>query len=355
MNLSETLIKWYSKNKRDLPWRKEVSPYQIWLSEIILQQTRVTQGLDYYRKFISRFPSIYDLAEASLDEVMKLWQGLGYYSRARNLHYTAKVIVENFGGNFPKSYNEILKLKGIGSYTAAAIASIVFNEPVPVVDGNVYRFFARFFNMEIPINSSQGKKEFYHVANLILHKENPGIYNQAIMEFGALQCVPKNPKCISCLLKDHCIAFLNKHVHKLPVKTGKKTSRNRYFNYFFIIYNEYTFLRQRKYNDIWKMLYEFPMIETNNESSENDILKSDSWINISKGINSICVIEKSKEYFHQLSHRKIYTYFYKIEIENMSKYLSDHYIKIQLKDLKNYAIPRLIEKYLQENIDYNYF
>ena len=222
-------MNWYATAQRDLPWRGTTDPYKVWLSEIILQQTRVVQGLPYYQRFISNYPTITDLANAPEEEVLKLWQGLGYYSRAKNLHHTAQYIATELGGIFPKTYKELVKLKGIGDYTASAIASFCYNEPCPVVDGNVYRVLSRVFGIATPINSTQGTKEFKALAHECLDKANAGVYNQAIMEFGALQCTPQSPDCTNCVLRDHCWAFHHNKVNELPVKLKKITIKKRYF------------------------------------------------------------------------------------------------------------------------------
>ena len=257
------LIYWYLQNKRELPWRTTTRPYFIWLSEIILQQTRVNQGIPYYLKFVKSFPTIEILANASEENVLKLWQGLGYYSRARNLHLTARYITNQLNGVFPNNYKELIKLKGVGDYTASAISSICFNEPRAVVDGNVYRVLARVFGIDIPINSSRGINEFKNLAQQLVDTKQPGIYNQAIMEFGARYCVPQNPNCNTCIFNDRCIAFQKQLVSELPVKLPKTSIINFFFNYIVIISeDDKTVLRQRTEKGIWQKLYEFPLIET---------------------------------------------------------------------------------------------
>mgnify|MGYP001598355526 CR=1 FL=1 len=264
MMFSQKLISWYEKNKRDLPWRKTKNPYYIWLSEIILQQTRVEQGLPYYLKFVKKFPTIKELANTSEDEVLNSWKGLGYYTRARNLHFTAKSICENHREKFPGNYEDILKLKGIGKYTAAAIASFAYNLPYPVVDGNVQRVLARVFGVSETFSSSEGEKKFYSLAGNLLNRKNPGNFNQAIMEFGAIHCTPVNPKCMKCIFRESCVAFQTGRVADFPVKSKKAKSRNRYFNYLVIHNGNNIFLDKRQKNDIWKNLYEFPLIESKN-------------------------------------------------------------------------------------------
>ena len=262
MGFSNKLIAWYKQNKRDLPWRKTTDPYQIWLSEIILQQTRVDQGLNYYHKFIKKYPNIHSLAQASEKDVLNLWQGLGYYSRARNLHFTAKYISNELNGQFPSKHKEILKLKGVGEYTAAAISSFSYKEVYPVIDGNVYRVLSRIFGVENPIDSTEGKKVFKKLAAELINTKNPDTYNQAIMEFGALQCTPKKPKCEDCPFLLECFAYKNELIAELPKKENKIKQRNRYFNYLVIINDDAFYLNERKEKDIWQGLFDFPVFET---------------------------------------------------------------------------------------------
>ena len=260
---SKKVVEWYRLNQRSLPWRETKDPFHIWLSEIILQQTRVNQGLPYYEKFIEAFPSVDKLAAASEQKVLRLWQGLGYYTRARNLHKCAKMIVNSYGGSFPASYNELLLLPGIGAYTAAAIASISFNESVAVVDGNVYRVLSRVFGISTEINSPKGKKEFFELANQLIDKKNPAMFNQAVMEFGALFCKPVNPSCESCTFKASCFAYNNNLVASLPVKKKNKPARRRYFYYFVIQSGKSLLMSKRGKKDIWEGLYDFYLLEKN--------------------------------------------------------------------------------------------
>ena len=253
--ISSLLQYWYAQHKRSLPWRETKAPYVVWISEIILQQTRVNQGNDYFLRFIERFPDIKSLAEASEDDVLKIWQGLGYYSRARNLYTAAKQVMEKFDGVFPSSYSDILSLKGVGEYTAAAVASIVYNLPYPVVDGNVFRVLSRLFTIETPIDSTIGKKYFNEIAQSILDEQHPGDHNQAIMEFGALVCTPKQPKCTECPLQSVCLAFEKKNVLNYPVKKGKTIQKERFFNYFHIEQNGYTYIKKRGDSDVWQNIY----------------------------------------------------------------------------------------------------
>jgi A/G-specific adenine glycosylase len=273
MEFSNSLINWYLQNKRDLPWRNTVNPYPIWLSEIMLQQTRVAQGLPYFMAFMEAFPTVFDLANAEEEQVLKLWQGLGYYSRARNLHATAKYIATELKGDFPPNYDQLLQLKGVGEYTAAAIASFAYNEPVAVVDGNVFRVLSRYFNVDSDISDGKTKKEFQNLAQQLLPKNNAALFNQAIMEFGALQCVPKNPNCENCIFSSSCAALQHKKVNTLPVKSKKTKVTNKYFNYLILKDVQGNFVVQkREGKGIWENLYEFPLIETEELVSEIDFL-----------------------------------------------------------------------------------
>jgi len=342
---AKRLIKWYNFNKRELPWRSTSDPYKIWLSEIILQQTQVNQGLSYYLKFIEHFPTVKDLAKAPEDKVMKLWQGLGYYSRARNLHEAAKTIVKEHNAGFPKSYNEIRALKGVGDYTAAAIASIAYGLPHAVVDGNVYRVLSRVFGIETPIDSTAGKKEFYELANELLPKKSAADFNQAIMEFGALYCRPQNPDCANCIFNDKCEAFRTQKVNQLPVKAKKTKVKDRYLNYIVFVDNGNTYINKREGKDIWKSLYEFYLIESDKRNNEATLLKSKELIKIWKG-KAPGIINVSKEYKHILSHQNLHARFYQIALEN-----SPHHLKlkkVKIAQLNKYAFPRLIEKYLKD-------
>ena len=346
-HFSDKIIHWYQQNKRDLPWRNTKDAYLIWLSEIILQQTRVDQGMEYYKKFATEFPTVKHLAKADNEKVMKLWQGLGYYSRARNLHTTSKIITEKFKGRFPDEYTDILSLKGVGEYTAAAIASFAFNKTHAVVDGNVYRVLARVFGIETPIDSMQGKKEFYRLANELIDKKNPAIYNQAIMEFGAIQCKPVNPDCSVCPLNTMCFAYSKKRITELPVKAKKTKTRDRFFNYIVLQYNGKTAINKRVEKDIWINLYDFPLIETKKELTEDQFLSSAEWLDFMKG-NKYIVKNSSGTYKHILSHQKIYARFWVIDCNKaFDKLIPKTAIIIKEKDIDTYPVSRLIEKYLQ--------
>jgi len=316
MNFTNSLTKWYLQNKRDLPWRNTQSPYFIWLSEIMLQQTRVAQGMPYFFAFTTAFPTVFDLANATEEQVLKLWQGLGYYSRARNLHKTAQKVAFEMNGVFPTTYNDLLKLKGVGEYTAAAIASFSYNEAVPVVDGNVFRVLSRYFDIETDIAVASTKKEFAALAFELMPKNNPALFNQAIMEFGALQCVPKSPNCESCVLNSGCLALQKKKVDQLPVKSKKLKVRNRFFNYIiFLDEIEQTILQKRSDKGIWHNLYEFPLIETEAEKDFEFIstqIQEESFVEN----NIISIVElQTVNPIHKLSHQHLNIKFWKVTVK----------------------------------------
>ena len=339
MSFSNSLIHWYLQNKRDLPWRNTTDAYTIWLSEIILQQTRVAQGLPYFESFINEFPTVFDLANASEEKVLKLWQGLGYYSRARNLHATAKLVVNELNGEFPNSYDELLKLKGIGDYTASAIASFSANEKVAVLDGNVYRVLSRYFNVHNDISVSSTKKVFQELAKEVLPEKDTHIYNQAIMEFGALQCVPKSPNCSVCVLNGSCAALQNKTVDILPIKSKKTKVTNRYFNYIvFEDAEEKTIVNQRTEKGIWQNLYEFPVIES------KSILKNEEIIELIhqnySEIQTISVLP-TFDIIHKLSHQTLHIQFIKVQISTKLENA------ISISDLRKLPFPIVIHNFIE--------
>jgi A/G-specific adenine glycosylase len=343
---STKIINWYQQNKRDLPWRNTKDPYFIWLSEIILQQTRVDQGMSYYLKFTSEFPTVKHLAKAENDKIMKLWQGLGYYSRARNLHTTAQIISNDHKGKFPDSFETILSLKGIGEYTASAIASFAFNKAHAVVDGNVYRVLSRVFGIETPIDSTIGKKEFSELANQLLDKIQPALHNQAIMEFGAMQCKPVNPNCSDCSLQTMCYAFEKKKVAELPIKEKKTKVRTRYFNYIVFHYKKEIIIHKRTGKDIWTNLYDFPLIETTTDKNEKEFLASKEWKKLI-GNTKYIVKSVSKQHKHILSHQKIMARFWEINCnQSMVKLNDQNCVTIKKTEIGKYAVPRLIDNYL---------
>ena len=314
------IIDWYSRNKRSLPWRENPSPYHIWLSEIILQQTRVAQGLPYYNHFASKYPKVSDLASASEDEILRSWQGLGYYSRARNLHKCAQVVVSKYNGEFPKTMKDLLDLPGIGKYTAAAIASMAYGEAVPVVDGNVYRVLARYFNIAIDIGSSKAFGQFYDLSLSLIDKKTPGDYNQAVMEFGALHCKPQNPDCKNCVLQDGCEAKAKTLQKERPTKKRKQKSRKRYFNYFLILQQGKVLMRQRTERDIWQGLYEFLLIE-NSLPSTADIMALPE-LEKFRG-SGVEIITSDKILRHVLTHQLLYVNFAVINIEKNTKLIDE--------------------------------
>lgn len=346
MNLfSRTLTDWYAEHRRDLPWRNTSDPYLIWISEIILQQTRVVQGMDYYLRFVQRFPDIASLASAEEDEVLKYWQGLGYYSRARNLHAAARSMQHGF----PSTYAEVRALKGVGDYTAAAICSFAYGLPYAVVDGNVYRVLSRYWGIDLPIDTAAGKKHFSALAQELLPPDQAAVYNQAIMDFGALQCTPQSPRCEECPLLESCAAVATGRVQELPVKQPKQKPVPRYFNYIYVRTGAYTYINQRQGNDIWKNLYEFPLIETEMDLSESEFLSSPQFQSlISPGEEPFirCVYPPVK---HVLSHRIIYAHFYEVRLPVGSSSFSA-YQRIPIDELSHYAVPRLVHQFL-ENIE----
>ena len=339
---SKILRDWYRKNGRKLPWRDSIDAYKIWLSEIILQQTRVDQGLPYFLKFIEAFPTVESLANAPIDKILRLWQGLGYYSRARNLHIAAKQVVQDFNGRFPSDFSELKKLKGVGEYTAAAIASFAYNLPTPVVDGNVYRFLARFAGISTPIDAVKGKKEFAQLASELLDPTHAAEHNQAMMEIGALICKPALPACDLCPFSMACHAFIYNSIDQLPVKEKKQKVRKRYFHYFFITNGKDTVIRRRNGKDIWEGLYEFPLLETNSEvlpSFEAEVLTP-------LKIKNITVIDSPHRIRHLLSHQELIAHFWMLKV-NTLPVPGDDFIKVKMSDLTHYAFPQLIVRFLE--------
>ncbi|WP_108867634.1 A/G-specific adenine glycosylase [Aquimarina aquimarini] len=352
MIFSKKLISWYLQNKRAMPWRETKNPYHIWLSEIILQQTRVAQGLPYYLSFTEAFPTVFDLANAKEEEVLKLWQGLGYYSRARNLHTTAKYVADDLKGVFPSTYNDLLKLKGVGDYTASAIASICYNEAVPVVDGNVYRVLSRYYGIDTPINTTKGVKEFKELAITLMDHEQPAEYNQAIMEFGALQCKPQSPYCIVCPIQDSCDALKEGRVQLLPVKIKKLKIKKRYFNYLvFCTENQKTIVQQRKGKGIWEGLYEFPLIE--GEGVDHATIDSDDiFKEMVKGKRYEITPFYDKPIVHKLSHQHLHTQLYIVKVEESPSIIHNQKL-IDCTDIHGYPVPILLGKFIDNFFDKN--
>lgn len=343
MKHSLHLISWYKENKRDLPWRKTTNPYVIWLSEIILQQTRVDQGLPYFNRFLHSYPTINDLANASEQEVLMLWQGLGYYSRARNLHSTAKYISKDLNGIFPESHQDILKLKGVGPYTAAAIASFAYDLAFPVIDGNVQRVIARLFCITLPVDKPAGLNEIKAALDSIFDTKNPALFNQAIMELGALICTPKRPLCSKCPLQSKCIAFEKKQVENLPNKAGKTKVTALNFSYFVFIIRGKTYIEKRE-EGIWKNLFQFPLIEEKINPKNIGTKLESLMVNLPKSFE----IELNFEKIHLLSHRKISAYFYTIRCTEPPVFLKSNIFEIELSQLgSEYPTPVLIQQYLK--------
>jgi A/G-specific adenine glycosylase len=346
---SNKLAEWYQINKRTLPWRETTDPYRIWLSEIILQQTRVAQGLPYYMRFVERFAKVGQLAAAPETEVLRLWQGLGYYSRARNLHACAKEIVRDHASQFPKTFAELRQLKGIGDYTAAAIASISFGQPVAVVDGNVYRVLSRIFGLEADISSPVGKKAFSKLANELVDPLQPNIHNQALMEFGALHCTPRNPKCEGCVFADNCFAYTKGIQHELPVKTKQKPARTRYFYYAVVRKGSSLLMGQRSGKDIWKGLYDFALIEAPRRLGEANIIAE-----VNRRLTTQLQPENvtiSQTYKHILTHQRLFSRFIVFEA-NASFGLSNGSLKFYSpKKIAALPKPALISRFLG---DYNF-
>ncbi len=344
---SKAITLWYQKNKRELPWRHTKDPYKIWISEIILQQTRVEQGLPYYFRFIEKFPDVKSLALAHLDDVLRLWQGLGYYSRGRNLHHTAQTIVTQHKGEFPTSYKELILLKGIGDYTAAAISSFCANEAQAVLDGNVYRVLARYFGITSDINSALAKKEFKELAQKVLNAHNSGLHNQAIMEFGALQCVPRNPNCWECPLSSSCFAYTQNKVADLPYKSNQTKVRDRFFYYLVIQNKNRLYIKQRTEKDIWAGLYNFPLIESAKKISEKVLLNSKEFNSIMG--NSVFLIEEiSPLKKHKLSHQNIHYCFILIKCQDFAN--KRLFLSVTNKDLDHYPKPIILQKYYLDKI-----
>ena len=347
MNVSQSVGKWYDLNKRDLPWREKKNPYTIWISEVILQQTRMQQGLNYYYKFKERFPTVYDLARAPIEDVLNIWQGLGYYSRARNMHKTAGIIVDRFNGEFPSDFALLKQLPGIGDYSAAAIASLAFNIPVAAIDGNVYRLLARYYGISSCIDTARGKKVFIEAATEILDTNDPGRFNQSMIELGALVCFPKNPMCNECPLNDSCSALKNNKISDLPKKKKKAKQIHRYFYYLVVLQNDYLYLKQRKGKDIWAYLYDFPLIETNKKTNIEELVNEPVWKRLFKR-NEVSIANMSPEYKHVLSHQIIHAWFIEINVD--AYFHSDNLYSVGFSEIENYPVPRLIEKFLNTKI-----
>lgn len=343
---NERLMGWYSVEKRDLPWRKEKNPYHIWLSEIILQQTRVAQGLPYFKRFIKNYPTVGDLANASEQEILKDWQGLGYYSRARNLQKAATQVMSEWGGVFPSRYQDLIRLKGVGPYTAAAIASIAFNEPVSVVDGNVYRVLSRVYGIREPIDQHHGQKEFKALADRLLDQIDPGEYNQALMEFGALQCVPVSPDCSACTFQADCLAHKRQEVELLPIKVSKVKVRSRHFNYVIFKAVDGIYMRLRPAGDIWQGLYDFPNFEAEGFLAEQEIV-AEIQQKFHLSPQDFAIQDVSEPFLHLLTHQRIHAKFWLVQIFHNLHLKDINFVPSSTMD--KIPLPRLIETVLKQN------
>jgi A/G-specific adenine glycosylase len=341
LTFSSTLINWYKLNHRQLPWRETKDPYLIWLSEVILQQTRVEQGLPYFLKFAQTYPTVLSLSVADEGQVLKLWQGLGYYSRARNLLKTAKEVCEKYNGVFPADFNKLLELTGIGEYTAAAIASFAFDLPYPVVDGNVFRVLARIYGVEAPVPAS--RKIFYEIACELMDSKQPASFNQAIMEFGATLCLPKKPLCHICPFALSCIAYKNDRIALLPVKPAKGAKKERYFSFFYIDFDEKTMLNKRTGKDIWHNLYEFPSLEFPAQVTEGEAL--DAFIHKFK-LLSTALVNNPVKVKHVLTHQNINAFIFHLKAKP-SKLLLAEYQTVDRQSLSDFAVPKIMEHYIK--------
>ena len=336
--MTNKIIQWYNINKRDLPWRKTKDGYKIWVSEIILQQTQIKKGTIYYIKFINTFPNVKSLSKSSETEILNMWQGLGYYNRALNMLHTAKYVVKYYNGIFPSKYKKLIKLKGIGEYTASAISSICSNEPKAVLDGNVYRVLSRIYNVSAVINSSAGKKKMQTIADKLLPQSNTGIYNQAMMDFGSIQCVKYNPNCNICPINNMCIAFQKNTIHIRPVIKRKNKMKSRYLNYLYISDNKNFIIQQRSEKDIWRKMYELPVIESNSTLNINKLKKHTylQQFNITR-------IKKDLDMKHPLSHQILNIIFWSISVKS----LNPNFQIISNKEISKYPIPKPLERYFE--------
>lgn len=354
MGFTFQILTWYQMHRRSLPWRDACNAYDVWVSEIILQQTRVEQGVGYYYRFMDAFPDIYSLAAAPEEKVLRVWQGLGYYSRARNMHAAARLIVSKHSGRFPETSKELVKLNGIGTYTAAAIASIVFNEPVPALDGNAYRVFARIFGSYDNIDTSHGKKAIYELAKELIPSHRPGDFNQAVMDFGSLVCKPANPLCKTCVFNDRCYAFQNNQIERLPVRNSKRPVTKRFFNYFLFECREHNdsvtfFVQQRTASDIWKNLYELPLLETPQDIQEQLIFSHPWWKNLFPTNEGVTVMSGIIKLSHKLTHREIHARLFRVKVsqKNFDR-LKEIFMLSDPKSFEELPKPRLIERLMSK-------
>ena len=344
MNWTETLLKWYEENRRDFPWRNTQDPYHIWLSEIILQQTRTAQGLPYYEAFLTHFPTVFDLAAAEEEKVLKLWQGLGYYSRARNLHASARWIVQENNGVFPKDFDSLLQLKGVGDYTASAIASICYEEPQAVVDGNVYRFLSRYFGISTPIDASNALKTFKEKATGLMKGFSPNLFNQAVMEFGALQCTPKQAQCENCPFSINCFAFQHQQVYAFPIKAKRTKVRKRYFNYLVIkTPSGKTVIQQRRSKGIWQNLYEFPLLESEALLTRKQLLAHKGFPTVWRVKMKDLLAVNEAPVKHLLSHQQLFISFWELQLKDELEE------SIGINELENLPVPVVIQHFIENH------
>jgi A/G-specific adenine glycosylase len=342
MSFSDEITRWYLKNKRKLPWRETTDAYVIWLSEIILQQTRVEQGMPYFHRFLEKYPDVVSFAAATEDEILHLWQGLGYYSRGRNMLKTARQVAEYHSGVFPVQYEQLIQLKGIGEYTAAAIASFAANEAKAVVDGNVFRVLARYFGIGEPVNSTKGKKIFQDIADEILNRDHPGLHNQAVMEFGAMLCKPKSPDCPNCPVRENCYAYNHNQVRLLPKKNKTVKVRDRYFNYLLITDGDKVLMKKRDESDIWANMYDLPLIETPSYTAPQNVTELLQTKELLGGEPRIIAFYSEKR--HLLTHQRIHAQF--IHVENQPIKLEQKYFFIEVKNIKMLALPKILNIFL---------
>ena len=345
----QSILNWYNKHQRDLPWRQTRDPFKIWLSEVIMQQTRVNQGLPYYLRFDARFQNVRDLASASEEEVLQLWQGLGYYSRGRNLLYGARFILEEYDGSMPNTYKDLLSVKGIGKYTAAAIASIAYEEAVPCIDGNVYRVISRVFGVEDDLHYSAGQKKIQELCERLISEDFPGDYNQGVMEFGAIQCTPRKPDCIHCIFKENCYAFINNKQQSLPFKSKKVAKKGRFMNYVFFFHEGWVLMNKRSEKDIWQGLYDFYLL-----NAQDQVRDEEQVMTILKTLGENMNYMSYRDYRHVLSHQVIQARISRVEVTSKEMLVElqnkTELLQFSINELRDLPKPVLINKYLNDEI-----
>ena len=344
---AQALTRWYAQNKRELPWRKTNDPYKIWIAEIILQQTTVSQGISYYERFLEKYGNVAALASAPVDDVLKTWQGLGYYSRARNLHHAACQVMETRGGKLPANYDEWLKLKGVGEFTAADLCALAFGECRPAIDGNGYRVLSRCHGIDTPINTTSGKKEFAALAQELITGCNPADFNQGLMDMGALQCVPRNPDCPLCPLATQCVAYADGRQASLPVKKKQNKPKERFFTYLMVEKEGKTIVHKRTSNGIWQGLYEPILIESDTPALHQAVTGNEIFKQATHRFGRLTITAKSNTLKHQLTHQTIYAQLFCATAEKMEQTEKDEKI-IEKNELEKYAVPKLVEKLLNK-------